>query len=72
VPAYKEALVQSSAQSLLKALRIWVLTVHSDRPELVKTLIKLIQAGDTILFKASHSVQMDLVAREFINACEVL
>jgi len=72
VPAYKEALVQSSAQSLLKALRIWVLTVHSDRPELVKTLIKLIQAGDTILFKASHSVQMDLVAREFTNACEVL
>jgi UDP-N-acetylmuramoyl-tripeptide--D-alanyl-D-alanine ligase len=36
-----------------------------DRPELVKNLIALVQDGDTLLFKASHSVGMDMVVREF-------
>ncbi len=37
----------------------------SDRPELVKILLNLVQSGDTILFKASHSVGMDEVVKEF-------
>ncbi len=36
-----------------------------DRPELVKNLLALVQDGDTLLFKASHSVGMDIVVREF-------
>jgi UDP-N-acetylmuramoyl-tripeptide--D-alanyl-D-alanine ligase len=40
----------------------------SDRSELVKTLLNLVQSGDTILFKASHSVGMDAVVKEFQSA----
>jgi len=36
-----------------------------DRLELVKKLLNLVQDGDTILYKASHSVGMDIVVKEF-------
>ncbi len=40
------------------------------RSELVEKLLNLIQDGDTILFKASHSVGMDVVVKEFRAGCQ--
>jgi UDP-N-acetylmuramoyl-tripeptide--D-alanyl-D-alanine ligase len=39
---------------------------EGDRAALVKKLLNLVGDGDTILFKASHSVGMDMVVREFL------
>jgi UDP-N-acetylmuramoyl-tripeptide--D-alanyl-D-alanine ligase len=38
-----------------------------DRPELVTQLRNLIESGDTVLFKASHSVGMDVVVNGFVG-----
>jgi UDP-N-acetylmuramoyl-tripeptide--D-alanyl-D-alanine ligase len=36
-----------------------------DRSELAKILLNLVRDGDTILYKASHSIGMDIVVRDF-------
>ncbi len=43
----------------------------SDRAELKTLLLGLVQPGDRILFKASHSVQMDTVVEEFRTAWSI-
>jgi UDP-N-acetylmuramoyl-tripeptide--D-alanyl-D-alanine ligase len=39
--------------------------------EIVATLLKLVEPGDRLLFKASRSVSMDLAVQEFKQAWEV-
>jgi UDP-N-acetylmuramoyl-tripeptide--D-alanyl-D-alanine ligase len=62
---FEEAAAMAAGAAGLHFVEIGDITAHSGREDLAKRLLEFVETGDRILFKASHSVELNRVVEKF-------